>query len=173
MELQPLDSKWIRALISAILLSSPAIHAEIYQWTDADGNVHFSDEVPTRHRDDASQVKLSGKVPDEAEVEAANARAERIRNALKSTSESNLGREDAPEEQQEATSEPANAKTPESPPLSASATPAERRARYEQAMERYRKALDCFGPYKNRNGSTKVEALEKCPIIPRPRESDY
>ncbi|PPK52357.1 DUF4124 domain-containing protein [Marinobacter persicus] len=172
MELQPLDSIWIGVLISALLLSSPTTNAEIYQWTDSNGKVHFSDRVPVQHRDEANPVELSAKPPSKEEVEAAHARAERIRDAAESTAEANSP-DRAPENHKEALPKPENAKTSERPPLTSPATPMERKKRYEQAMERYRKAQDCFGPYKNRNGSNRVEAYDKCPIIPRPRESDY
>lgn len=163
-------------LVIATLFFTAQAGAQIYQWTDKDGNVHFGDEVPIQHRGKADSVELTGTAPSQADIEAAEAIAKNVHEAAESTAEGNRSREAKPEEpseEQPAPSGKSRLKLPPLPPLPANATPAERSARYEQAMERYRKAQDCFGPYKNRNGSTKPEAFDVCPVIPRPRESDY
>lgn len=177
MDLQTFQPKLIGlVVVTALLISSTHVTARIYQWTDSEGNVHFSDKVPPDQRDTADSVELSEPPPSQADVNAAKAVAERIREAADRTAEGNRSREE------EVPAQPAKApkpnvtrklEIPPLPPLPENATPAERDARYEQAMERYRMAQDCFGPYKNRNGSTKPEAFDVCPVIPRPRESDY
>ncbi|MFL1483778.1 DUF4124 domain-containing protein [Marinobacter sp. LN3S78] len=161
--------------VTALLITFQAT-AQIYQWTDEDGNVHFSDELPAHQRDNADSVELSGTAPSQADVEAAQTIAENIHEAAESTAEGNRSREEKPEEPQE--EQPTSNTTgklelPPLPPLPDNATPAERDAHYEQAMERYQRAHDCFAPYKNANGSTKAEAFDVCPVVPRPRESDY
>ena len=161
--------------VTALLITSQAT-AQIYQWTDEDGNVHFSDKFPFHQRDKADSVELSGTAPSQADREAAEAIADSIHEAAESTAEGNRSREAEPAESQEerlTSNTTGKLKLPPLPPLPENATPAEREARYEQAMERYQRSHDSFAPYKNANGSTKAEAFDVCPVVPRPRESDY
>lgn len=47
-----------------LLFASIGIHAEVYKWTDADGNVHFGDKPNT---DEAEKIKLQTKPADKAD----------------------------------------------------------------------------------------------------------
>lgn len=164
------------ALAVTALLVTSQVTAQIYQWTDEDGNIHFSDEVPIHQRGNADSVELSVKGPSQADREAAEAIADSIHEAAASTAQGNRSREAVAtesEEEQLTSNTTGKLKLPPLPPLPDNATPAEREAQYERAMERYQRAHDCFAPYKNANGSTKAEAFNVCPVVPRPRESDY
>ena len=149
-------------------LCSNSVNAEIYKWTDEQGNVHFSDQVPANKKQKADSVDVSGAHPSGVDVEAANATAERIRNAAQSTAQANRNRERA---QQARTGADQNSQN--TSPLSSSSTPKERRNKFEQAMKQYEKAQRCFAGYRDFEGHLRPGAFDNCPDVQKPRQSDY
>ena len=168
----------IGALITAIAFTLPPAQAEIYQWTDANGNVHFGDRVPTQHREEADTVGLSGRIPDQDEIQAAQNRAQRIQSAAETTAQSNQQRR-AAQEQSDTEADPAQRlytpprqQFPELPPLPRRATRQQREERYQQEMARYRASMTCLAQYQNTHGSFKAEAFDRCEVVKRPKWPD-
>lgn len=168
----------IGALITAIAFTLPPAQAEIYQWTDDNGNIHFGDRVPSQHRDETDTVGLSSRVPNQDEVQAAQNRARRIQSAAEATAESNQQRR-AEQVQSNTETEPGHRayaqprqQFPELPPLPQRATRQQRDERYQQEMARYRASMRCLAQYQNTNGSFKAEAFDRCEVVKRPKWPD-
>ncbi|MDX1755849.1 MAG: DUF4124 domain-containing protein [Marinobacter sp.] len=168
----------IGVLVAALAFTLPSAQAEIYQWTDDNGNVHFGDRVPAQHREEADTVGLSGRIPNQDEVQAAQNRARRIQSAAEATAESNQQRR-AEQDESDTEVEPARRAYapprqhfPELPPLPQRATRQQREERYQQEMVRYRASMRCLAQYQNTNGSFKAEAFDRCEVVKRPKWPD-
>ncbi len=56
------SSPWIAAAFTAALASAPGAQAQstVYQWTDSQGNVHFSDTPPAEQAKNVTQKRVGG-----------------------------------------------------------------------------------------------------------------
>lgn len=169
MDPQLLNSKWMGALATAILLISAPLHAEIYKWTDANGNVHFSDKVPVQQRSKAASVEVTANAPSEEDVRAASERAAKIHNAAQVTAEGNRSRSYKPKSHRATNYTGGIMISPGSQGAASEKSPGS----YDEAMKRYKQSQMCFGLYKNENGSNRAGASQNCANVSRPRESDY
>lgn len=126
------------ALLLGALLAGAA-HAEVYQWKDEQGRIHFGQEVPAKYqksavRKDTTQVNV---------MKASEAAKPR-------------GRSEAPAEtpREEDGAEDDAPRTPEE-------QCAAEKAAYEDAQA-------CLKQFLNAFGRVTAEGAEKCPQVPRP-----
>jgi hypothetical protein len=54
-------SRWL--LLSLFALACTAVHADLYRWVDADGNVHYSDDPPPANIKQLEKKKVNGGKP--------------------------------------------------------------------------------------------------------------
>jgi Ribonuclease G/E len=132
--------------------AAPSHAAEIYRWVDSDGHTHVSDTLPDRYRASAKKIDTN-----QYELSANQKRELATRKAVPTATAS------------------ASSSTPASAPNSTSiggAVPASRqlteREQCQEKINAYQAAEDCFAPYKMKNGGTKAEAFQLCPVLVRP-----
>ena len=53
--------RWL--LVSLLALACTAVHADLYRWVDADGNVHYSDDPPPANIKQLEKKKVNGGKP--------------------------------------------------------------------------------------------------------------
>lgn len=88
-------------LAIAGLLSHTPLMAQIYKWTDADGNVHFSDQPPPDDAVGSSEVAISSEQPDAAEQAAVRTQTLRLQSRNEASSRSRAQREVVRKQQRE------------------------------------------------------------------------
>lgn len=138
------------AVLLILLLAAPAASAEVYQWVDQQGRVHYGDRpapgVPATPREE-----LSVPEPAQADRDAAAERAARDRARLQSL--------------------------PPSPPPEPTGTEGDRSPPQAEAEDdscaaqhrRYRASQACFAPYVTVTGAVKPEAFQYCENLPQPQ----
>ena len=150
---------------------SPA-YAEVYQWVDEAGNVHFGDRLPEQYEQDGKPVELSVHTPTDEERRQAEALAESARRAAVDLSEQRLENND-PEESEKSTPQNQVSALPENvKPGQARLTREQRMANYEAEMARYRESVNCFAKYQKLGGGTRGYAFEECTSVRRPQHPD-
>lgn len=117
------------------------------------GNVHYGDVVPDKYRSNAKAVPLRNDAPSPARERDAQLPLQKDREPLKAASRA---------------SEPASPAIIDSPAPQLQTD----NLSCDEQWDQYFEALECFGPYRNANGSTKVEALSHCPIVKEPTGCD-
>lgn len=152
------------ALTLVALLCAAAVEAaEIYRWTDKQGQAHFSDVVPPEYKNVAKPMTVAPP----ASLEDQDRAVERAAN-----------------ERYRAAPAPAPAPAPaiasprsaSSSVLPATAPPASKRPPMAPAADTdcdtwrrlYRESLACFGPYRTARGGTKAEAFDHCTPVTEP-----
>ena len=134
-----------RLLIAALLLSAPALAAEVYRWVDEAGKTHYGDTVPERYKANARPVSgervtvVPGVSREAVAKEAAKARP--------------------------AAAPPAPAPAPavaQAKPPEPSGTPC------EQEWRRFSESNECFAPYMLSSGGIRPEAFQKCTEVKAP-----
>jgi len=134
------------SLLAFLSLSvSFSAHAtDIYRWVDDKGKVHFSDSVPEKYKRSATQTDSRRYELNEAQLRE---RAERAsRNAVMPQSSGSLTQQGRPQ---------------------AAANPPEQ-ADCAALRRQYLESQDCFGRFRNVNGSIKAEAFQHCTEVQDP-----
>jgi hypothetical protein len=124
--------------------SLPVQAAEIYRWMDEKGKVHFSDSVPEKYKRSATQTDSRRYELSEAQLREKAQQASR--NAVVTQS---AGSARPQGKQQAAASEE---KQPDCATL----------------RRQYLESQDCFGRFRNVNGSIKAEAFQHCTEVKDP-----
>lgn len=70
--------RWCMCLVC---LASLPIQAEMYKWTDAQGNVHFTDQPPADGRSEELDIKPPAKIGQDENVRGIQERLQRLRQA--------------------------------------------------------------------------------------------
>jgi hypothetical protein len=146
-----LNRNYLALLLTGILLTFSIEAAEIYRWVDAQGQVHFSDAIPTAKGTKALPVDLRATdVSDQQRQEAKERQAKDLERLKKPKT----------------ISEP----TPTTPPPQTSKPPAPLNpdASCEEQWAAFDQSWACFNPYRTANGSIKGEAFEHCSELSAP-----
>ncbi|MCT7296705.1 DUF4124 domain-containing protein [Ralstonia sp. CHL-2022] len=135
--------------LALALLGASAAQAQVSKWVDEKGAVHYGDVVPDKYRTNAKAMTLRNDAPSPAEQREAQLR-------LQQATESQRVKR--------------SASAPAAPAVIDAAVPPTETDGLSCAEQWkvYRQAQECFGPYKNANGSVKVEALAQCPLVKEP-----
>lgn len=157
------------SVVTALFLIATPLQAEIYKWTDANGKVHFSDRVPSQQQEKAESIAVSVKQLSDSDIQEAQERAVKIKNAARVTAEGNRSR--APKRKKRSYSHG----SPGGPihTMSQAKKSPKRPGSYAEAMKEYKQSQLCYERYKNLNGSNQAAAQFNCKNVARPRESDY
>lgn len=131
----------------ALAFAATAAAADIYQWTDEQGRVHYGDQ-PAPGAPAAARPELRAAEPSEADRQEAIEREERLRARLQ---------------------RPADESGPAEAPPRQATRPAEPDNSCAAQWARYHASQECFAPYRNVNGSVRVEAYRFCTDIPEPQ----
>lgn len=140
--------------VATALCMTQAHATDIYRWTDETGRVHMSDSVPERYRAGATRIDSAQYLARDAEVREAATRAERDK-----------ARADAAVERQAPRARPQGLPQTTTAPSQAAA---DVEAECAMAHRAFRASQECFGPFRNVNGSVKPEALAVCREVPDP-----
>ena len=140
---------YVSIALALALLGAGMAWAQVSKWVDEKGVVHYVDVVPDKYRGNAKAMTLRNDAPSPAEQREALLR-------LQQSTESQRAKR--------------SVSAPAAPAVvDAAAPPTETDGlSCAEQWKLYRQAQECFGPYKNANGSVKVEALAQCPIVKEP-----
>ncbi|MCD6060649.1 MAG: hypothetical protein K0S16_960 [Moraxellaceae bacterium] len=125
-----------------LLLAASTAQAEIYQWKDEKGRIHFGEEVPAKYQKAAKPV-TPGPLNT---MPAQKGDAQPVPN-------------DAPESSGPAPGDPARdarAGTPEDV--------------CREQMARYQASQACFARYRNANGSVRPQGFQECEPVAQPTD---
>ncbi len=131
----------------ALLLAfvSLSVHAaDIYRWVDEKGKVHFSDSVPEKYKRSATQTDSRRYELSEDQLKERAVRASR--NTV--------------------VTQPPLSATPQVKQQAADNSP--QKADCATLHRQYLESQDCFGRFRNVNGSVKAEAFQYCTEIKDP-----
>jgi hypothetical protein len=123
-----------------LLAASTAAQAEIFQWKDENGRIHFGEEVPAKYQKAAKQVE-TGKL---------NTMPAQKTDARPPTA---------------STPEGPAAEAPAAVPPPTAQSDSERCA---QAMARYQESQACFARFRIANGAVRPEAFPECETVTMP-----
>lgn len=137
-------------LACSIILFSPLYAADIYRWVDENGQTQFSDVVPEKYKKSATRIGSRQHNPGVEQQREAEARAaqEKARAAEAVQRKARADTDEAANSADAARSRPRSA--------------ADESTDCATLHRLYRESLECFAPYVTANGTTKVEAFEKC-----------
>lgn len=130
------------------LFSAGTVQAQVAKWVDEKGIVHYGDVVPDKYRDHAKALVLRRDAPHPAQEKEVQLPTQHYREPKRAAS-----------------------LAPEPTPTAVIDSPAPLQTDGLSCQEqwvRYRQAQECFGPFRNANGSMKVEAIAQCPIVEEP-----
>ncbi|OGB20525.1 MAG: hypothetical protein A3I66_05590 [Burkholderiales bacterium RIFCSPLOWO2_02_FULL_57_36] len=116
--------------------------AEMYRWVDENGRTQFSDIVPEKYKKTAKRIDSGKYELTEEQRKEAESRMAKEKAAAAPT--------------QAATTEQTSTLSGQNVPPQPDGTDCATQYRL------YHESLQCYGPYRNANGSIKVEAHEKC-----------
>ena len=140
-------------LLVLFSMSLPARADDVFRWVDDDGKIHYGESVPERYKQKARKVDLSG--------------VGGVSDAQRQEAEGRLAKEKARVEalqrsrEEKADAAPA-ATTPPPPDVPQAGNEC------QDQMSKYLASQDCFGPYRNANGSIKPEAFDNCTEVKQP-----
>jgi hypothetical protein len=139
-------------LILIALFSATSSSAQIIQWVDDSGRIHYGDRAPEQYKNRSKIVKNNGENPTEVQIEEARARLQKNREALRKNSV------DSPSIEKQ----PTNSTQP-------SQAPPEKELSCEEQWRKYDEAWACLNPYRIKGGVIKGgEGLDKCPLVKQP-----
>jgi hypothetical protein len=127
---------------------------DLYRWVDEKGTTHIADTVPPEYRKNAKRIDTRASQVSENDRAAAAERAAKEKAALDHPV--------VPAQPQPRVGELVPANRPAASGLD------EQRARCDEWRRAYAESLACFAPYRNVNGSAKVEAYQNCTEVPDP-----
>ena len=140
----------------ATLAAGPAL-ATVYRWTDAEGKVHYGEEVPAAFRKTARPVTTDVARPSADQVREAQERAAKEKALAASAT---------------ARTQPAPIAPPREP------VPPVPRKRPDRLPDEstdcatwarlYQESLECFGPFRTGRGGVKPEAFAQCNAVQEP-----
>jgi hypothetical protein len=125
--------------------------AQIVQWVDDGGRIHYGDRVPEQYKNRSKIVKSNVENPTEAQIEEAKARLQTNREYL----------------QKHTIASPPVKNQPTNPSHPPSSNKNELSC--EEQWKKYDEAWACLNPYRINGGVIKGgEGLEKCPLVKQP-----
>lgn len=146
--------KFLAAVCMSVLsLSAHAV--DMYRWIDGNGKTNISDAVPEKYKKSAQRIDSRRFELSDAQQREAAARTP----LTKVTPSPALQPTSGPDNR----SVSLGGQSPPPPSSNASSS-----ADCVTLREQYRKSQDCFGPYRNANGSIKPEASTHCTVVTDP-----
>ena len=147
------------AALSLLPFSNGAGATSICRWVNESGRTQFAEVVPEKYKkvavcNDSQRYGLSPEQSRAADQRAADERARAGKVAAKPD-----GASSSPRPAGAAASRP-GAKRPSEVVTDATDCPTWWRI--------YDESVECFGPYRTTRGATKVEAFDKCNVVPSP-----
>lgn len=148
------------SLLAASAIALPSLHAgDIYRWVDDNGRVQLSDTVPEKFKKSATRIDSRQYELTPQQRAEANARAEREKARTAQAAAQARAAEAAAATRAASAASAAKAAAKPAPPPTDCAT----------LHARYVASANCFGPFRNTNGSMKPGAFETCgPAVPYP-----
>ena len=150
-------------LFGSFALSTPA--AEIYKWSDENGQTQYGHSVPGAYRGNARPIDVKLLQPTDAQRREAEARLARDKDRAASMMKQRIASQEQPKPQIAAPQVASQI-----PRAGATVRPArsgEGRAQCEAEWKRFTESQDCFAPYRTRYG-IKAEAFKYCVEVPQP-----
>ena len=152
-------------LIACCCMTTATYADEIYRWVDENGRTQFSDKVPDRYRNAATQVDTNPSELTESQRQEAAERAAREKAIV--------------ERATDARTEPARPQTPVPPAAVMGSRDglAKQKLECERLQREYRESQECFAPYilrkgdgRRRPGVVRPEAFLYCKPVPDPSQ---
>jgi hypothetical protein len=137
-------------VVAALLFCSMPRAADIYRWVDETGRTQFGDTVPDKYKGSARKLE-NPPLPTERQRSEGAARAAKEKSAAARTPDDKAGAA-------KAGAKPA--------PVAAAQRPSDEECARQQRL--YRASQECFAPYRQANGSIKVEAYKLCTEVRDP-----
>lgn len=154
-------------LIACCCMTTAAYADEIYRWVDENGRTQFSDKVPDRYRNAATQVDTNPSELTESQRQEGAERAAREKAIV--------------ERATDARTEPARPQTPVPPAavMGARDSLSQKKLDCERLQREYRESQECFAPFiirgrdgrpRRRGAAVREEAFLYCKPVPDPSQ---
>lgn len=135
--------------------------AEIYRWTDDQGQTHYSEVVPEKYRKTARPVSPSATNPSADQQREAQERSarEKARAAAIESADADPRRAAPPAPAASAAVQKRPSRVPDA------------RTDCETWARLYKESIDCFAPFRTARGATRGEAFDFCTPVDEPPTS--